>query len=672
AYLLLGIPPLWLSVIKPRLTSTTISLRWVQDIKWHWVLFVSLVSLASFAPSSLAHFTSRTASLSLIGFSFLLPALLHVTVHTVRSPLSIIYPASAAPTGSGMTESEEALLRKKERSLQRRRFIRRAGWDMAVWFLLLPVAQLVSDLNEVVLSLESKPKKRRHLKTPTIFKKLSLKTAFDGRKSKESPTKPLISKPVPSKETLEKGIVQSAVPFSKKAEPTSPKSDKSSPPVTPSRNTLQLKIPITPMTSPRSIISTISYASASTAVETPEDDLNDDDFSDVWPEEQDDDDKTKIARLTQQNNDMCCKLDTALSEIVLLKTRLNRQASRAPASDVSKSPIIDTTPTAPPTPKSVRFAESVEEYEAPRAEDDSEVVRALCLAQAQITDLETEKKAVEDELEGLCAELLLVEERVKKWEQEAMARLEALEEEVDDQKSEIDYLHDKLREARGQSPRVRDGLDRTLSEKDITTLATPKESTTSVKLGFQDNDSDWDDSSSLDSDSIKMIGSTKPSGSPDQWPSLMNEQFPELPHIGGCLESARGILQRTRKSKTAAPFDQDCELSFQVPLDEAKSPSVKRPSTPMNPTRRAPVREKTALGLSLQLPLATEMRPFSASSRSTSASKLEPIPEIIVHPPSPSVEPRTTPGSVYSEDVAEIVVGRKCSMTSARASVLSA
>ncbi|KIO23035.1 hypothetical protein M407DRAFT_9631 [Tulasnella calospora MUT 4182] len=145
AYLLLGIPPLWLSIIKPRLTSTSVSFRWVQDIKWHWVLFVSLISLASFAPSSLAHFISRSASLSFIGFSFLLPALLHVTVHTVRSPLSIIYPTSTASgsaadrNGSGMTESEEALLRKKERSLQKRRFIRRAGWDLAVWFLLLPV-----------------------------------------------------------------------------------------------------------------------------------------------------------------------------------------------------------------------------------------------------------------------------------------------------------------------------------------------------------------------------------------------------------------------------------------------------------------------------------------------------------------------------------------------------
>ncbi|KAG8916974.1 hypothetical protein FRC01_002745 [Tulasnella sp. 417] len=144
AYLLLGIPPLWLSIVKPRLTSTSVSFRWVQDIKWHWVLFVSLVSLASFAPSSLAHFTSRSASLCFIGFSFLLPALLHVTVHTVRSPLSIIYPTSSASgsadrNGTGMTESEEALLRKKERSLQKRRFIRRAGWDLAVWFLLLPV-----------------------------------------------------------------------------------------------------------------------------------------------------------------------------------------------------------------------------------------------------------------------------------------------------------------------------------------------------------------------------------------------------------------------------------------------------------------------------------------------------------------------------------------------------
>lgn len=33
----------------------------------------------------------------------------------------------------------EELLRRKEHALQRRRFIRRVAWDVAVWILLLPI-----------------------------------------------------------------------------------------------------------------------------------------------------------------------------------------------------------------------------------------------------------------------------------------------------------------------------------------------------------------------------------------------------------------------------------------------------------------------------------------------------------------------------------------------------
>ncbi|KAG8899428.1 hypothetical protein FRB99_006715 [Tulasnella sp. 403] len=135
AYLVLGIPPLWISTLVPRLHSTTISTRWVNDIKWHWVLFVSLISLASFAPPSLAHFVARTASLSTIGFSFLVPAVIHVVLHTFRRPLAIILPADSP-------SSEDLLLRRKERSLQRKRWLRRAGWDTGVWVFLAPIGLL--------------------------------------------------------------------------------------------------------------------------------------------------------------------------------------------------------------------------------------------------------------------------------------------------------------------------------------------------------------------------------------------------------------------------------------------------------------------------------------------------------------------------------------------------
>jgi hypothetical protein len=57
-------------------------------------------------------------------------ALLHITVHYFRRPLSIVLPPSAARTGDG--EGDE-LLQRKERSLQRRRLGRRVFWDVVSW-----------------------------------------------------------------------------------------------------------------------------------------------------------------------------------------------------------------------------------------------------------------------------------------------------------------------------------------------------------------------------------------------------------------------------------------------------------------------------------------------------------------------------------------------------------
>ncbi|KAG9010183.1 hypothetical protein FRB94_010882 [Tulasnella sp. JGI-2019a] len=131
--LLLAIPPLWVSVVRPRLYTPTISMRWVQDIKWHWVLFLSLLSLSAFSPPSLAHFVSRSAGLGVSGLGYFLPALVHCTLHSFRKPLAIILPLT------GPDSTEDLLLRRKERSLQRKRWMRRAGWDLAVWFVLAPI-----------------------------------------------------------------------------------------------------------------------------------------------------------------------------------------------------------------------------------------------------------------------------------------------------------------------------------------------------------------------------------------------------------------------------------------------------------------------------------------------------------------------------------------------------
>jgi hypothetical protein len=63
-----------------------------------------------------------------------LSAILHITVHYFKRPLSIVLPAPATRTGDG--EGDE-LLQRKERSLQRRRLGRRVFWDAVSWVSIL-------------------------------------------------------------------------------------------------------------------------------------------------------------------------------------------------------------------------------------------------------------------------------------------------------------------------------------------------------------------------------------------------------------------------------------------------------------------------------------------------------------------------------------------------------
>lgn len=133
--LLLGIPPIWTAVIRPRLYTTNISLHWVQGVKWHWVLFVSLLSLSAFSPASLVHFVSRASGWTLTFVGFVLPAFLHVTVHTIRKPAAIIL-------STGPDSTDDLLLRRKERSLQRKRWMGRAGWDLVTWIALAPAGSI--------------------------------------------------------------------------------------------------------------------------------------------------------------------------------------------------------------------------------------------------------------------------------------------------------------------------------------------------------------------------------------------------------------------------------------------------------------------------------------------------------------------------------------------------
>lgn len=63
-------------------------------------------------------------------------AILHITVHYFKRPLSIVLPTSVVRTEDG--EGDE-LLQRKERSLQRRRLGRRVVWDAVAWISVFPL-----------------------------------------------------------------------------------------------------------------------------------------------------------------------------------------------------------------------------------------------------------------------------------------------------------------------------------------------------------------------------------------------------------------------------------------------------------------------------------------------------------------------------------------------------
>ncbi|KAG8925257.1 hypothetical protein FRC00_004155 [Tulasnella sp. 408] len=533
--------------------------------------------------------------------------------------------------------------------------------------------------------MDVKPAGKKGQKSPNFFKRLILRVVVDSPKSKtekDRGAKSRVSAPVAIKETLEKDIVQSAISLRPETITNANKAESLPPAPPPSPISLQVVTLSTPNSSPRSVTSTISCSSTSTAYEKPEDGPDDEDYSDMILETGDD--KAKISFLRKQNGDLSCKLDSALSEIVQLKIKLNRLMSRASYPGVVESSTANiTVHTEPSTPKSVRFADPLEEYEPDALQDVPEAVEALCLAHAQISDLEAEKKATDEEMETLFVELHIVEKQLHKWEEGVTARLKALEDELDDQKSEITYLHSKLREARGQSSLLaRDALGRShsLSKRDIAATTNRKDSDVNV----QDNDSDWDDTSSVASNETIRLSKM----SPCNWPPLFDEQFPTPPPLTGCLEKAKNILQAALGQKYV-PITHDAddlptaprepEISWTQPNPIFPSSQSDVPTTNNEVAQEDPSEER-AVGLSLQLPLAIEVGPFSlpdvSKPMSAGASKSESAPTILVRPPSPLVSsnvmpPSTAPAENSAPDNVEIVVGRKLSITTGRASVIT-
>jgi len=136
--LLLAIPPLMTNTSLP--LPQQIRRITTRPIGKHLSLIV-VAGLALLPSPAISVLEDITLLLVLIS-SYFLPALLHIILHHMRRPLSILVSASAqgpeANTSSHDADIHELLLR-KERALQRRRSLRRIAWDLGVWFLLVPV-----------------------------------------------------------------------------------------------------------------------------------------------------------------------------------------------------------------------------------------------------------------------------------------------------------------------------------------------------------------------------------------------------------------------------------------------------------------------------------------------------------------------------------------------------
>lgn len=156
--LLFGIPTLWVLALAPRLPSpSSSSLSSLMLGKHKHVLWAFIVLLSIFMPPEAGVMAAlrRVLVLCTLFTAYLLPGLLHIAVHMLRPPLAILIGADDedAPgdseqgrgraTGTredaALTGDTDALLRRKEQSLQRRRLGKRIAWDLSVWLMLLPL-----------------------------------------------------------------------------------------------------------------------------------------------------------------------------------------------------------------------------------------------------------------------------------------------------------------------------------------------------------------------------------------------------------------------------------------------------------------------------------------------------------------------------------------------------
>ncbi|TCD61210.1 hypothetical protein EIP91_008779 [Steccherinum ochraceum] len=134
------------------------------------LLYIVTVCLAA-GPVGVVKVISDVVFVLAFFSTYVLPAFIHIIIHTFRRPLSIVIPPSTPITPSSSTSQthplpssstpyppspysagytahlsptttesrHDELLQRKERLLQRKRLGKRLGWDIGVWVLLLPV-----------------------------------------------------------------------------------------------------------------------------------------------------------------------------------------------------------------------------------------------------------------------------------------------------------------------------------------------------------------------------------------------------------------------------------------------------------------------------------------------------------------------------------------------------
>ncbi|KAJ6621795.1 hypothetical protein B0H10DRAFT_2162884 [Mycena sp. CBHHK59/15] len=101
----------------------------------------TLVALLSLVPTRIARILSDVLLACALASTFFLPALIHITTHFFKRPLSIVMPQMPSTPNAcePPPSATDELLQRKERALQRRQFRKRVVWDIGVWVLLLPV-----------------------------------------------------------------------------------------------------------------------------------------------------------------------------------------------------------------------------------------------------------------------------------------------------------------------------------------------------------------------------------------------------------------------------------------------------------------------------------------------------------------------------------------------------